>query len=75
MFSFFSTIQEIDELLSGGLTDEDEEDILNELAELEKLELPSVPDTELVESNVEEDRMPDVPSTEPGKCFLLLQTL
>ena len=64
-------LQEIDELLSGGLTDEDEEDIMNELAELEKLELPSVPDTEIVGSNDAEEELPDVPTSEPGMCCLL----
>ena len=64
-------LQEIDELLSGGLTDEDEEDIMNELAELEKLELPSVPDTEIVGSNDAEEELPDVPTSEPGMCDLL----
>ena len=59
-------LQEIDELLSGGLTAEDEEDIMNELAELERLELPSVPDTEIPTADVD-DQLPDVPSTEPGK--------
>ena len=64
-------LQEIDELLSGGLTDEDEEDIMNELAELEKLELPSVPDTEIVGSNDAEEELPDVPTSEPGMSDLL----
>lgn len=53
---------EIDALLSGGLTEEDEEDILKELAELEQLELPSVPDTEITNMN---DQLPDVPIEEP----------
>ncbi|XP_066917269.1 charged multivesicular body protein 6-A-like [Clytia hemisphaerica] len=56
---------EIDELLSGGLTAEDEEDIMNELAELERLELPSVPDTEIPTADVD-DQLPDVPSAEPA---------
>lgn len=36
--SLFVCIQEIDALISGDLTEQDEEDILAELAELEKLE-------------------------------------
>ena len=61
--------------MSGGLTDEDEEDILNELAELEKLELPSVPDTEIVGSNEAEEELPDVPTSEPGMCDLFIQII
>ena len=49
--------QEIDELLSGGLTDEDEEAVLAELEALTKgdeikvedVQLPTVPDNELPE--------------------------
>lgn len=56
---------EIDALISGGLTDEDEEDILAELEELTKgVELPSVPEHEL--TNVD-DQLPDVPAQEPVK--------
>ena len=46
-------LQEIDDLLSGGLTDEDEEAVLAELDAITKgdetVELPSVPDEELPE--------------------------
>eukprot|EP00794_Sanderia_malayensis_P008832 gene8832-9778_t len=57
--------REIDELISGAFTQEDEDDILAELEELTKVtELPSVP-TE--EPNKVEDQMPDVPSKEPGE--------
>ncbi|XP_057311079.1 charged multivesicular body protein 6-A-like [Hydractinia symbiolongicarpus] len=56
---------EIDALIGGGLTDEDEEDILAELEELTKdVELPSVPEHEL--TNVD-DQLPDVPVQEPVK--------
>ena len=64
--------QEIDELLSGGLTEEDEEDILNELAELEQLELPSVPDTQI--AGGVDDQLPDVPTSEPGKFVFRIFT-
>jgi len=65
-FSIYGLVfQEIDELLSGGLTDEDEEDIMNELAEMEQLEMPSVPDTQI--SDGVDDELPDVPTSEPGK--------
>ena len=46
-------LQEIDDLLSGGLTDEDEEAVLAELDAITKgdeaVELPSVPDEDLPE--------------------------
>jgi len=56
--------QEIDALISGGLTDEDEDDILKELEQITQgLELPSVPE----HVPVSEDTLPDVPSQEPGE--------
>jgi len=55
---------EIDELISGSLTDEDEEDIMKELEELNKdLDLPSVPEHDTVRL---EDELPDVPVSEPA---------
>jgi charged multivesicular body protein 6 len=49
---------EISELLSGKLTSEDEEEILAELAQIEKErlveELPSIPVQEPVSNNIEE---------------------
>lgn len=56
--------QEIDELLSGGLTDEDEEAVLAELEALTKgdevkvddVQLPTVPDNELPEIEKEKER-------------------
>lgn len=47
--------KEIDAILSGGLTAEDEEDVLRELDEITKLSLPKVPQEE------EDIHLPDVP--------------
>ncbi|XP_065065678.1 charged multivesicular body protein 6-like [Rhopilema esculentum] len=55
---------EIDALISGAFTQEDEDDILAELEELTKVELPSVP-TE--EPSKETDQLPDVPMAEPSE--------
>lgn len=52
--------QEIDELLSGGLTQEDEEDVLSELDEIIKQSLPAV-------EGEEEPVLPEVPGEEPGE--------
>ncbi|XP_061191324.1 charged multivesicular body protein 6-like [Saccostrea echinata] len=41
--------REIDDLLSGGLTTQDEEDVLAELDEIVKVDLPEVPTDELPE--------------------------
>ncbi|XP_022312530.1 charged multivesicular body protein 6-B-like [Crassostrea virginica] len=49
--------REIDDLLSGGLTAEDEDDVLAELDEIVKVELPEVPQDELPE--VEEQKRKD----------------
>lgn len=55
---------EIDALLGGALTDEDESDVLAELEELTKdLELPSVPEHEVMDVD---DVLPEVPSEEPS---------
>eukprot|EP00112_Aurelia_sp_Birch-Aquarium-sp1_P020412 Seg526.2 transcript_id=Seg526.2/GoldUCD/mRNA.D3Y31 product="Charged multivesicular body protein 6" protein_id=Seg526.2/GoldUCD/D3Y31 len=56
--------QEIDSLISGAFTQEDEDDILAELDELTKVELPSVPTEEPAKT---EDQLPDVPEKEPGE--------
>ncbi|KAL3875947.1 hypothetical protein ACJMK2_033847 [Sinanodonta woodiana] len=48
--------QEIDELLAGGLTQEDEDDVLAELDSIVKQTLPEVP----------EDEMPEVPHKQPA---------
>ena len=54
---------EIDALIGGALTDEDESDILAELEELTKdVDLPSVPEHELTN---EDDVLPDVPTQQP----------
>ncbi|XP_053392779.1 charged multivesicular body protein 6-B-like [Mercenaria mercenaria] len=50
--------QEIDDLLSGGLTQEDEDDVLSELDEIIKQSLPAVEDEGVPE-------LPDVPGQEP----------
>lgn len=55
--------QEIDSLISGAFTQEDEEAILAELDELTKVELPSVPTKE---PEGTQDILPDVPIKEPG---------
>ncbi|KAK3090603.1 hypothetical protein FSP39_013022 [Pinctada imbricata] len=47
--------QEIDELLAGGLTEQDEDDVLAELNAIVKESMPEVPSEEL----------PDVPTEEP----------
>ena len=58
--------EEINEMISGGLTQEDEDDILKELDEITgTLDLPSVPETELVG---EADALPDVPTEEPERA-------
>lgn len=52
--------QEIDDLLSGGLTQEDEEDVLSELDDIIKSSLPAVEDEGVPE-------LPDVPGQEPSE--------
>ncbi|XP_064645242.1 charged multivesicular body protein 6-A-like [Lineus longissimus] len=55
--------REIDDLLSGGLTQEDEDDVLAELDDLVKQSLPDVPTGEL---DVDEElELPDVPGERP----------
>nr|XP_011416107.2 charged multivesicular body protein 6-A [Crassostrea gigas] len=51
--------REIDELLSGGLTAQDEDDVLAELEEIVKVDLPEVPQDELPE--IEEQKRKDKP--------------
>lgn len=51
--------QEIDDLLSGGLTQEDEDDVLSELDEIIKQSLPAVGEEGVPE-------LPDVPEQEPA---------
>lgn len=53
--------REIDELLSGALSQDDEDAVLEELDELIKSSLPTVP------QDVDEIQLPDVPSEEPTK--------
>lgn len=54
--------REIDALLSGGLSEVDEDEIMKELDQLTAgIELPSVPD----HIPISEDVLPDVPSEEP----------
>lgn len=56
---------EIDALIGGALTSEDEDDILAELDELTKdVDLPGVPEHELVDVETE---LPDVPEDVPAK--------
>ncbi|KAE8738334.1 hypothetical protein FOCC_FOCC016187 [Frankliniella occidentalis] len=64
--------QEIDEMLSGVLSDQDEEDVLAELDDIIKEQKketepsPAVPDEEMDELPDEEmEELPDVPSEEP----------
>jgi len=58
---------EISALIGGGLTDDDEDDILKELEGLtEELDLPEVPDVDVATKDVE-DVLPDVPTEEPQK--------
>jgi len=55
---------EIDALIGGALTDEDENDVLAELEELTKeFELPNVPEHDIMDVN---DVLPDVPSEQPS---------
>jgi len=65
---------EIDEILSGKITAEDEEDVLRELEELQQQELeaqmPVVPDTvpvgmEHAEGTIEDEALPAVPTHNP----------
>lgn len=51
--------QEIDEILAGGLTAEDEEDVLNELDQLIKESMPDAPSA--AEANEGDLHLPDVP--------------
>ncbi|ELT87903.1 hypothetical protein CAPTEDRAFT_145235 [Capitella teleta] len=50
---------EIDELLAGGLTDEDESDVLDELNQMMMEQTPAVPDTEPEQMELE---LPDIPA-------------
>jgi len=56
--------REIDELLSGALTQEDEDDVMAELDKLLEVEqkLPDVPTTDI---ETEDVRLPEVPKQEP----------
>jgi hypothetical protein len=68
--TFFLPLQEIDDLLAGVLTPEDEEAVEEELEKIIKAEMPEVPQEEPAAG---EPAMPDVP-TEPGmwhKCFIV----
>jgi len=57
--------KEISELIGGGLSQEDEDDIMAELEGLqEDIDLPNVPEHEV---QPVEDRLPDVPVEEPAK--------
>lgn len=60
--------QEIDALLSGALTTEDEEAVDAEFEDLIKETLPDVPVSDVETS---ETKLPETPST-PGNCFELL---
>ncbi|XP_048762341.1 charged multivesicular body protein 6-A-like [Ostrea edulis] len=51
--------REIDELLSGGLTEQDEEDVLAELDEISQMELPEAPTDELPE--IQEEKRKEKP--------------
>merc|ERR1712029_373715 len=64
--------REIDSLLSGQLTEEDESEVIDELDKLlDDLEpsivqeLPTVPTDKVEEDHNIEDQLPDVPNTEP----------
>jgi len=66
----FLLLQEIDDLLMGALTPDDEEAVEEELEKIIQAEMPEVPANELSEA---EPAMPDVPA-EPGSqrhCLLL----
>ncbi|GLG99050.1 Charged multivesicular body protein 6 [Gryllus bimaculatus] len=54
--------REIDELLSGALTEEDEDAVLNELDEIIKSTLPEVP-----QNTLNDVQLPEVPVDEPVK--------
>ena len=56
--------RQIDELLAGGFTQEDEDAVLQELDDIIKEQLPEVPTT-LPEGELEE-RLPEVPTGEPA---------
>jgi len=55
-------LQEIDDLLTGALTPDDEEAVEEELEKIIQAEMPEVPSEEL---SATEPQMPDVPA-EPG---------
>jgi hypothetical protein len=58
----FLLLQEIDDLLAGALTPDDEEAVEEELEKIIQAEMPEVPTEEL---SATEPAMPDVPA-EPG---------
>ena len=62
----FLLLQEIDDLLAGALTPEDEEAVEEELDKIIQAEMPEVPAEEL---SAAEPAMPDVPA-EPGSQSL-----
>lgn len=67
MMLFMYLLQELDDLLSGALTDQDEADVEAELEALVSSTLPAVPSDELPVPTEETPELPDVPAHEPGK--------
>jgi hypothetical protein len=68
--TLFLPLQEIDDLLAGVLTPEDEEAVEEELEKIIQAEMPEVPQEEPAAG---EPAMPDVPA-EPGtqhNCFIV----
>lgn len=62
-----AVFQEIDDILAGALTAEDEEAVDQELEEIIKLSLPDVPPAaEELEKPVPDLELPSVPSEEPA---------
>lgn len=67
--------QEVGQLLSGQGIEEDDEDILNELAQLDELdnldvELPEAPKNELVPEEQMEQSQPQVVKEKPKEILL-----
>lgn len=66
---FFSVVQEIDALLSGVLTEEDEDAVVEELETIIKDMLPEAPAA--VPAGAGEPQLPEVPHEEPGSFYVV----
>jgi hypothetical protein len=71
IITLFLCLQEIDDLLAGALTPEDEEAVEIELEKIIQGEMPDVPEEEPAAS---EPAMPDVPAEQGSRhnCFTVM---